>query len=93
MTLPDGKLRKGIPSEETAQANAHVTIPDVFRERRTGGASVWGVGQWTPFPCQRWVQEWERGTFPATEMPGEVLGWGWRARGLEGVIWESLPCY
>lgn len=74
MTLPDGKLWKGIPSEETARANAHVTIPDVFRERR--GASVWGVGQCTPFPCQRWVQEWERGTFPATEMPGEVLGGG-----------------
>lgn len=69
MTLPDGKLWKGIPSEETARAN-------VFRERRTGGASVWGVGQWAPFPCQRWVQEWERGTFPATEMPGEVLGGG-----------------
>lgn len=41
MTLPDGKLRKGIPSEETARANAHVTIPDVFRERQ--GEQTCGV--------------------------------------------------
>lgn len=49
---------------------------------RTG---MWGVGQWTPFPCQ-----WAYGTFPATEMPGEVSGGG---GGLEEVIWESRLCY
>lgn len=46
MTLPDGKIRKGIPSEGTARANTPVKIPVVFRERPTGeqACGVWNSG-------------------------------------------------